>query len=141
MWMRRVESGSAPWERDALLNGRCLPCCSSRQVGEQMKRMPGGSGNNPFAQLIEDAEGLDKIEALQVCIGVVSRAEVVAGSVGLFQGRSSQCTLEKQPGVSLVGAGGQSWAMRQQRDRLVAQFELGGRCSCTAVERCGVVRR
>lgn len=36
------------------------------QVGEQMKRMPGGSGNNPFAQLIEDAEGLDKIEALQV---------------------------------------------------------------------------
>lgn len=31
-----------------------------------MKRMPGGSGNNPFAQLIEDAEGLDKIEALQV---------------------------------------------------------------------------
>jgi hypothetical protein len=28
--------------------------------------MPGGSGNNPFAQLIEDAEGLDKIEALQV---------------------------------------------------------------------------
>jgi hypothetical protein len=38
------------------------------QVGEQMKRMPGGSGNNPFAQLIEDAEGLDKIEALQVGI-------------------------------------------------------------------------
>jgi hypothetical protein len=35
-----------------------------------MKRMPGGSGNNPFAQLIEDAEGLDKIEALQV--GVTS---------------------------------------------------------------------
>lgn len=35
------------------------------KVGEQMKRMPGGSGNNPFAQLIEDAEGLDKIEALQ----------------------------------------------------------------------------
>jgi hypothetical protein len=31
-----------------------------------MKRMPGGSGSNPFAQLVEDAEGLDKIEALQV---------------------------------------------------------------------------
>jgi hypothetical protein len=36
------------------------------QVGEQMKRMPGGSGSNPFAQMVEDADGLDKIEALQV---------------------------------------------------------------------------
>lgn len=41
------------------------------QVGEQLKRMPGGSGSNPFAQLIEDAEGLDKIEALQVGMRVV----------------------------------------------------------------------
>lgn len=31
--------------------------------------MPGGTGSNPFAQLIEDAEGLDKIEALQVGMG------------------------------------------------------------------------
>jgi hypothetical protein len=36
------------------------------QVGEQAKRMPGGTGSNPFSQLVEDAEGLDKIEALQV---------------------------------------------------------------------------
>lgn len=36
------------------------------QVGEQMKRMPGGTGSNPFAQMVEDADGLDKIEALQV---------------------------------------------------------------------------
>jgi hypothetical protein len=42
-----------------------------------MKRMPGGSGNNPFAQLIEDAEGLDKIEALQVRLfGVVAWSRV-----------------------------------------------------------------
>ena len=27
--------------------------------------MPGSSGMNPFAQMVEDAEGLDKIEALQ----------------------------------------------------------------------------
>jgi hypothetical protein len=46
---------------------RCVSTCGCiTQVGEQLKRMPGGSGNNPFAQLIEDAEGLDKIEALQV---------------------------------------------------------------------------
>uniref|UniRef100_A0A383WFD2 Importin subunit alpha n=2 Tax=Tetradesmus obliquus TaxID=3088 RepID=A0A383WFD2_TETOB len=35
------------------------------KVGEQLKRMPGGGGNNPFAQMVEDADGLDKIEALQ----------------------------------------------------------------------------
>lgn len=40
------------------------------QVGEQMKRLPGMSGSNPFTQLVEDAEGLDKIEALQVCVFV-----------------------------------------------------------------------
>lgn len=43
----------------------CLPACPG-QVGEQMKRVPGGNGQNPFAQMVEDAEGLDKIEALQV---------------------------------------------------------------------------
>eukprot|EP00882_Tetradesmus_deserticola_P007499 GHRQ01007898.1.p1 GENE.GHRQ01007898.1~~GHRQ01007898.1.p1 ORF type:complete len:339 (+),score=189.45 GHRQ01007898.1:207-1223(+) len=35
------------------------------KVGEQAKRAPGGSGSNPFAQMVEDADGLDKIEALQ----------------------------------------------------------------------------
>eukprot|EP00775_Hariotina_reticulata_P002748 gene2748-3042_t len=35
------------------------------KVGEQMKRLPGNNGSNPFAQLVEDADGLDKIEALQ----------------------------------------------------------------------------
>jgi hypothetical protein len=30
-----------------------------------MKRLPGNNGSNPFAQLVEDADGLDKIEALQ----------------------------------------------------------------------------
>mmetsp|Transcript_588 Transcript_588/g.1321 ORF Transcript_588/g.1321 Transcript_588/m.1321 type:complete len:546 (-) Transcript_588:4676-6313(-) len=35
------------------------------KIGEQMKKMPGSNGNNPFAQMIEDAEGLDKIESLQ----------------------------------------------------------------------------
>jgi hypothetical protein len=35
------------------------------KVGEQMKRIPGSSNVNPFAQLVEDADGLDKIEALQ----------------------------------------------------------------------------
>ncbi len=28
--------------------------------------MPGSQGINPYARMIEDAEGLDKIEALQV---------------------------------------------------------------------------
>ena len=35
------------------------------KVGEQMRKMPGSTGSNPFAQLVEDSEGLDKIEALQ----------------------------------------------------------------------------
>lgn len=35
------------------------------KYGEQMKKMPGSNGVNPYAQLIEDAEGLDKIEGLQ----------------------------------------------------------------------------
>ncbi len=36
------------------------------QIGEQIKKMPGSDGINPYAQLVEDAEGLDKIENLQV---------------------------------------------------------------------------
>jgi len=35
------------------------------KVGEQMRKMPGSTGSNPFAQIVEDSEGLDKIEALQ----------------------------------------------------------------------------
>jgi hypothetical protein len=36
------------------------------QVGEQLKKMPNSNGVNPYAQMVEDAEGLDKIESLQV---------------------------------------------------------------------------
>jgi len=36
------------------------------QVGDQLRKMPGSTGANPYAQMIEDAEGLDKIEVLQV---------------------------------------------------------------------------
>jgi hypothetical protein len=36
------------------------------QVGQLEKQVPGGSGVNPYAQAIEDVEGLDKIENLQV---------------------------------------------------------------------------
>lgn len=35
------------------------------KVGEQAKKMPGSNGINPYAQMVEDAEGLDKIESLQ----------------------------------------------------------------------------
>ncbi|MEW5301142.1 MAG: hypothetical protein WDW36_004021 [Sanguina aurantia] len=35
------------------------------KVGETIKKLPGGDGTNPFSQLVEDAEGLDKIESLQ----------------------------------------------------------------------------
>ena len=41
----------------------CFICLS--QVGEQIKKVPGGDGVNPYARAIEAAEGLDKIEALQ----------------------------------------------------------------------------
>eukprot|EP00798_Chlamydomonas_sp_ICE-L_P019231 gene19231-25856_t len=35
------------------------------KVGAHFKKMPGSNGANPFATLVEDAEGLDKIESLQ----------------------------------------------------------------------------
>ena len=35
------------------------------QVGEQDRDVQGGSGQNPYASLIDAAEGLDKIEELQ----------------------------------------------------------------------------
>lgn len=35
------------------------------KIGEQMKAAPGSDGQNPFSKLVEDAEGLDKIEQLQ----------------------------------------------------------------------------
>jgi hypothetical protein len=56
---------SSPCSCTACCGASVYICCTS-QVGEQMKRMPGGSGSNPFAQMVEDADGLDKIEALQV---------------------------------------------------------------------------
>lgn len=46
-----------------------VPIPHSLQVGEQIKKMPGSNGVNPYAQLVEDAEGLDKIENLQVGAG------------------------------------------------------------------------
>ena len=42
------------------------PACPRRQVGEAEKELGGVSGTNPFAQLVDEAEGLDKIEDLQV---------------------------------------------------------------------------
>lgn len=35
------------------------------QVGEQLKKVPGSDGINPYARAIEAVEGLDKIETLQ----------------------------------------------------------------------------
>jgi importin subunit alpha-1 len=43
----------------------CILVGCSLQAGEQMKKMPGTDGVNPFATIIESAGGLDKIEALQ----------------------------------------------------------------------------
>lgn len=39
-------------------------CAHPPQVGQAARSMP-GQGVNPYAQMVEDAEGLDKIEALQ----------------------------------------------------------------------------
>ncbi len=36
------------------------------KVGDQLRKMPGSDGINPYARAIEAADGLDKIEALQV---------------------------------------------------------------------------
>lgn len=35
------------------------------KIGQQERSIPGGVGVNPYAQMIEDADGLDKIEHLQ----------------------------------------------------------------------------
>ncbi len=43
----------------------CVRCMPPLQVGEELKSMPGSDGTNPYAAMVEDAEGLDKIEALQ----------------------------------------------------------------------------
>lgn len=44
----------------------CLDCPPAPlQIGQQMRNMPGSNGLNPFAQLVEDGEGLDKVEQLQ----------------------------------------------------------------------------
>ena len=49
----------------------CLPACLPPrrvrpQVGEAEKELGGAAATNPFAQLVDEAEGLDKIEDLQV---------------------------------------------------------------------------
>lgn len=36
------------------------------KIGQQERSMPGSAGVNPYAQMIEDADGLDKVEHLQV---------------------------------------------------------------------------
>jgi hypothetical protein len=46
------------------------------KAGEAAAKAPGGGGQNPYAQLVEDAEGLDKIEALQARGGPLSGARV-----------------------------------------------------------------
>ena len=42
------------------------PSPSLLQVGEAEKELGGAAATNPFAQLVDEAEGLDKIEDLQV---------------------------------------------------------------------------
>ena len=49
----------------------CCACCAVLcsvvlQVGEAEKELGGAAATNPFAQLVDEAEGLDKIEDLQV---------------------------------------------------------------------------
>lgn len=39
--------------------------CIFLQVGEAEKELAGPNGVNPYAQLIDEADGLDKIEELQ----------------------------------------------------------------------------
>jgi hypothetical protein len=46
------------------------PSPSLLQVGEAEKELGGAAATNPFAQLVDEAEGLDKIEDLQVGGGV-----------------------------------------------------------------------
>lgn len=59
------------------------PCCL--QVGEAEKELGGANGTNPFAQLVDEAEGLDKIEDLQVgpmCWQCPAACVVVVGKEG-----------------------------------------------------------
>lgn len=51
------------------------------QIGEQLKKMPNSNSINPYAQLVEDAEGLDKIETLQVR-AMALQVWLVHGSTG-----------------------------------------------------------
>lgn len=87
------------------LTHECLCCVvlPTLQVGEQLKRMPGGGGNNPFAQMVEDADGLDKIEALQV------RAEMRLRAAHLFclkflRNRVRTRNIETDKRISLIDA-------------------------------------
>jgi len=49
------------------------------KMGEALRAQPGGGGQNPYAQLVEDAEGLDKIESLQVGRAAAARGSGVGG--------------------------------------------------------------
>lgn len=50
------------------------------QVGEAEKELGGANATNPFAQLVDEAEGLDKIEDLQVGRGW--RTECICALLG-----------------------------------------------------------
>ncbi len=43
------------------------PRAPALQVGEAEKELGGLQGENPYVRLVDEAEGLDKIEQLQVC--------------------------------------------------------------------------
>lgn len=43
--------------------------CSTEQVGEAEKQLEGAAGINPYTNMVDEADGLDKIEELQVGIG------------------------------------------------------------------------
>jgi hypothetical protein len=58
------------------------------KAGEAAAKAPGGDGQNPYAQLVEDAEGLDRIEALQVWSGRRWRLNAVAGGAELAPRRA-----------------------------------------------------
>lgn len=68
MWSVGAHHLASPFFMCKLLN-RC--CSFSAQVGEAEKELGGATGTNPFAQLVDEAEGLDKIEDLQVGWGRV----------------------------------------------------------------------
>ena len=78
---------------------RYFPPACAHQVGEAEKELGGAAATNPFAQLVDEAEGLDKIEDLQVGGWVWG-----AGGAG---GQEGRCVLERGRSKGLCGLG--SW--------------------------------